>query len=301
MNFSVMSSNAPRLFALTLRSPKTVRNACSALVALGISSVGVLTASQAQALTTFSGIFDSTDPGCTTSQTCSGIGTDTFVFGKGSLQTKISFISATSAEFPNGGSLKQPPKPGEEFALGILSITNGTVDDGSYPRIETNPDSVLNTIIANLRLTINTDGSIYTQDNLDIAYAITPNLNPTLRSPANADKVYLPRFPSLGELNILEGSSASSPAFRVIVKAKLGSIDPVKFEYLDGDGSIDPISPGRYTQSGFYVVDLGSLPNPNPNPDPIPTPALLPGLVTMGLLHLRKIRKQLTKLAAETP
>lgn len=233
------------------------------------SLLSTLFSAPAWSATVFTGSFVNPSPACEGGDVCLGLGTSEFTYGQpgatpGSFSSAIEFIPAAPyAQRPSG-----------TFLLGTLKITNGLINLGSFPSFE-NPDDPITptstfTFFIDLALTAISNGLFDTSDVLKIALVNTPNFDPDPRSPANADRVYFPGFPQLGTISVLEGSTLNDATYNIGVLAQFGSITPVGLQPIPG-------------QANGFVTSAA--------PVPVPTPALLPGLVGMGMAAWRKRMK----------
>jgi hypothetical protein len=231
------------------------------------SLLGTLFSAPAWSATVFTGSFGNPTPACDGDDVCLGIGTSKFSYGQPS--TPDDFSSAI--EFIPADPYTQ--RPSGTFLLGSLRITNGTVSLGTIPSFESIDDPITPTstytFFIDLVLEALTNGQFDTSDVLKIALVSTPNFDPDPRSPANADRVYFPDFPQLGTISVLEGSTVDDATYNIGVLAQFGSITPVGLQPIPG-------------QSNGFVTSA----------TPVPTPALLPGLVGMGMAAWRKRMKE---------
>ena len=231
------------------------------------SLLGTLFSAPAWSATVFTGSFGNPTPACDGDDVCLGIGTSKFSYGQPS--TPDDFSSAI--EFIPADPYTQ--RPSGTFLLGSLRITNGTVSLGTIPSFESIDDPITPTstytFFIDLVLEALTNGQSDTSDVLKIALVSTPNFDPDPRSPANADRVYFPDFPQLGTISVLEGSTVDDATYNIGVLAQFGSITPVGLQPIPG-------------QSNGFVTSA----------TPVPTPALLPGLVGMGMAAWRKRMKE---------
>ena len=227
------------------------------------SLLSTLFSAPAWSATVFTGSFVNPTPACDGDDVCLGIGTSKFSYGQPS--TPNDFSSAI--EFIPAAPYAQ--RPTGTFLLGTLRITNGTIVVGTSPSFESFDDPITPTstftFFIDLALEAISNGQLDTSDVLKIASVNTPNFDPDPRSPANADRIYFPDFPQLGTISVLEGSTLDDATYNIGVLAQFGSITPVGLQAIPGQAN------------GFVT--------------PVPTPALLPGLVGMGMAAWRKRMK----------
>ncbi len=230
------------------------------------------TSSSAQAFVSFNGIFTLTDPVCTNTDVCNGLGTSQFNYGQPvgtPFNTELSF---------SGNTIDDDQLPTGVFNLGTLKITNGSIAFGSFPAYD-------DTTFINLNISADINGTSSKLTDFLIAYQSTSNIDPILNSPNNADFIYFPDYPSYGGFSILEGDSIQEPTSAnvgILAQDSGNTLVSKGFQVLSGqtNGFLRALPPGEIDSNGKYRPN-----STNFTPQPVPEPSLVWSSITAGLMY----------------
>ncbi|WYM03550.2 MAG: PEP-CTERM sorting domain-containing protein [Gloeotrichia echinulata CP02] len=239
------------------------------------------TSSSAQASVSLNGIFTSTDPVCTDTDVCNGLGTSQFNYGQ---PVRTPFNNELSF---SGNTIDNEQFSTAVFNAGTLTITNGSIAFGSFPTYRDNLDG---TTFINLNVSADINGTSSKSGDFLIAYNSTSNIDPTLNSPKNADFVYFPYNPEYGGFYILEGSTREQAIANVGILAQdpPSTLVPKGFQVLSGqtNGFLGALPPGQIDSNGRYRPN-----SENFTPKPVPEPLTILGSLTaagFGIVLKRK-------------